>query len=630
MKGRLAVAALVLAVVTAAGNVRAQQQPDERPLDLGGSNATHSAPRDLWPQATAAAREGDFETANKRTSDLLATGRTFGINTYPQYAASASGLASQTEKSNSELAAWASKASAQLDGNSPAAAFSEADRAARKDAWAQAVPLVLRGFTRVMRDDRANLLSRADLVIVGALAIALTTILLGLALFIRYGRALAHDFREMLSARFTGGAVSVLAFALLFLPIFLWFGPIWLLFYWLAIFFPYAAAGERIAIAVLLVLTALLPIAIDYNATRVAAVESPVVLAALSSENQAYQPEALRRLQELIAVVPDHPVLHVLAGNMQSFEGNEEQAQQHYNRAVELRQNYAGAHVNLGNLLFMNNEFQAAMTEYEKAQKADPKLAIAFYNHSVASGETYKFDQQTQMLENARRADPGFVERVTRTPPPQKIMMYSPPIREAWQISAEMAKRPAARALFGNYAAFDLTRSAVNPVTIAAVVSFVLALYLWGRRRKTGLANSCIKCGRTFCPRCKSARESTTYCTQCIHIYLKRDGVSIDTKRKKLEEVTAHQSGMTRRNKLFATFLPGAAQMLEGRIVAGVIGTFFFGLFVAVAVLIGRLAPAIGPAADAAQLMVRIAAIVLAVVIWLVFALPVYRRRSVA
>ena len=267
-----------------------------------------------------------------------------------------------------EIAKWASTTAGQLDANSPGVAFSEADRAGRREAWGEAIPLVIRGFTRILGDYRARLLSRADLFIVAALAIVLTAILLAMALFIRYGRAMAHDFREMLSSRFTGGSVTVLAFALLFLPVFLWLGPMWLLFYWLAIFFPYAGAAERIAIAVLLILVALLPIAAEYNASRVAGVESPVVMAALSSQEQAYQPEALRRLQELVAVVPDHPVLQLLAGNMQSFEGNEEQAQQHYNRAIELRRDYAGAHVNVGNLLFMNNEFQAAMTAYEKAQ----------------------------------------------------------------------------------------------------------------------------------------------------------------------------------------------------------------------------------------------------------------------
>jgi tetratricopeptide (TPR) repeat protein len=611
MKSRLAFAALAFAAVTATSELRAQV-----------------APRDIWPQVTAAAREGDLEQASGRAMALVGTGRTYGINSYPVYATGAAAMASQTETSKPDLSKWLSGKAAQLDPNNPAVAFGEADRAGRKKDWPKAVPLALRGLARGFSDYRTRLLSRADLMIVATLAIALTTIAFALALFIRYGRSMAHDFRESLSTRFTGGSVSVLAFALLFLPLFLWLGPMWLLLYWFAIFFPYCMPSERIAVLVLLLLTALLPVAGDYAAHQVAAVESPVVVAALSAADQAYQPEALRRLQELIAVVPDHAVLNLLAGTMQTYEGNEDQAANHYRRATELRPNYAGAHVNRGNLLFLNNEFQAAMTEYEKAQRADKDLALGYFNHSVASGETYRFDQQARMLETARKADRAFVERVTRTPPPQKIVMYAVPIDEAWAVANEQSKRPAARALFGNYSAFDLGRSALNPLTIGAIAALFLGTLLWTRRRKNGLANACIKCGRTFCYRCKSARESTTYCTQCIHIYLKRDGVSLDTKRKKLEEVTDHQTGMVRRNRLFATFLPGAAQMMEGRTVTGLLGAFLFALFVATALLVGRLAPALGPVAEVVQLLVRITAIAIAVIVWLTLSLPVYRRRS--
>jgi tetratricopeptide (TPR) repeat protein len=614
MRLRLTAAALALAAVMATpADVRAQQV----------------SPRDLWPQAAAAAREGDVEQATQRMQTLITTGRVYGILTYPQYAAGAAGLASE-QREAPDVQKWAATAAAQLDGTSPAVAFSEADRAARDSGWGAAVPVALRGFARAFGDYRTNLLSRADLLIVAVLAIAVTAILLAISLFFRYGRSMGHDFREILSSRFSGGSVSVLAFALLFLPLFLWLGPMWLVFYWFAIFFPYAHTAERIAIVALLVLTALLPLAMDASANSIAGVESPVVLAALSSENQSYQPEALRRLQELISVVPDHATLQLLAGNMQAFEGNDEQATQHYRRAIELRPRYAGAHVNLGNLFFHDNEFQAAMTEYERAQQADPKLAIAFYNASVAAGETYKFDQQKELLAAARAANSSLVERVTRNQPAQKIVTYSPPVSEAWTINREVAKVAAAREQFGNYAAFDPLRSAVNPVTIGALASLLLALALWAKRRRTGLANACIKCGRTFCYRCKSARESTTYCTQCIHIYLKRDGVSLDTKRKKLEEVTDHQTGMTRRNRIFATFLPGAAQMLEGRTVSGLLGAFLFALFTAIAVFVGRLAPALGPAADVAQMLVRVGAIAIAVILWLTFALPVYRRRSTA
>ena len=614
MKGRLAVVALALVALFAARSVRAQQL----------------APRDIWPQAATAARDGDFDLAAKKKAELLTTGRTYGIKTYPVYAAGATALASESVKEKPELAAWAEKTARELDGRSPAVAFGEADRAARTKGWANAVPIALQGFVHVFRNYRTNVLSRADMMIVVAGAVAITAILLALALFIRYGRSMAHDFREMLSTLFSGGSVTVLAFALLFLPLFLWLGPMWLLFYWFALFFGYAGIGERIAIVVVLLLVALLPVALDWAAHAIAGVDSPVVAAAIASNADSYEPNALRRLQDLLGVVPDDATLHVLMGNLQSFEGSDDQAGVHYRRAIQLRPSYAGAHVNLGNLLFQNNEFQAAMTEYEKAEKADPKLATAFYNHSAAAGELYRFNVQAEMLEKARKADPEFIERTTRNQPQQKIVMYKPPVAEAWRISDKLSQRPAARAQFGNYSSFDPLRSATTPVTIGAVLSLLFALLFFVKRRRNGFANACIKCSRTFCHRCKSARESTTYCTQCIHIYLKRDGVSLDTKRQKLEEVAKHQTAVTRRNRLFGTFLPGSAQLMEGRTVAGILGVFFFAFFVVMALLVGRLGPALGPTADVAQMLVRVAAIVIAVILWLVLSLPVYRRRAVA
>ena len=614
MRRRLAAAALFAVALFATPDLRAQQQ---------------IPPRDIWPQATAAAREGDFDAASARMGELLTAGRSFGIKTFPTYAASASGLTSESA-ANPDLATWARKASEQLDGRAPSVAFNEADIAARKNDWGAALRHALQGYTRAASNYRTNTLGRADFLIVAAMALAVTAVVFAIALFIRYGRSMAHDFREIVSRRFSGGSVSVLAFALLFLPIFLWLGPMWLVFYWFAIFFGYAGVGERIAIVVLLLLVALLPIVMDLASNWIAGVDSPVVQAAISSADQSYQPEALRRLQEVLAVIPENAMLHLLMGNMQAFEGAEDQAAIHYRRAIELRPNFAGALVNLGNLHFLNNEFQAAITDYEKAQKADPKMAIAFYNSSVAQGETYKFTEQAQMLERARAADGSFVERTTRNPPPQKIVMYRPPVSEAWAVTREITRNKAARALFGNYSTFDPAASAANPVTIGALLSLLLAVLLWLKRRRNGFANACIKCGRTFCYRCKSARESTTYCTQCIHIYLKRDGVSLDTKRKKLEEVSDHQSGVVKRNRLFATLLPGSAQLIEGRITRGLVGIFLFALFVAVAVFIGRLGPAFGPVAHVAQTLIRIAAIVLAVVVWLVMSLPVYRRRAAA
>ena len=93
----------------------------------------------------------------------------------------------------------------------------------------------------------------------------------------------------------------MLAFALLFLPIFLWLGPVWLVFYWFIIFFGYAKPGERILIVVLALLLAVAAArARPAHRDWIAGVDSPVVLSAIASEERSYQPEALRRMQELV------------------------------------------------------------------------------------------------------------------------------------------------------------------------------------------------------------------------------------------------------------------------------------------------------------------------------------------
>jgi tetratricopeptide (TPR) repeat protein len=611
MKLRLAGLMLLATLGPMTAVVRAEQPP----------------PRDIWPQATSAANAGDLDAAIKQTSALMETGRSYGLKTFPQYAASAAALARQADKENNKpVSQWAAKAAEQLDPTSSAVAFSNADRAADQRQWGKAIPYVLTGYARVFGSYRTRLLSRADSMMVLLLAIALTSAIFAVSLFFRYFRAMAHDFRENLSRRFRGGSVTVLAFALLFLPVFFWLGPVWLVFYWFIIFFGYARPAERVLIIVLSLLLALTPIALDLASHWIAGSDNPAVVAAVGSTEQSYQPDALRRMQDLVSIIPNNARLQLLLGNLLMYEGNDRQAADHYRQSASLKDS-AGAHVNLGNLHYLDNDFAAAVTEYEKAEALDPRLAITFYNHSLASGETYKFDEQAKMLETARRLDRATVDRLSSNPPAQKVVMYHLPIGEAWDIARDVARSGAARSLFGNYSHFDVATSAVNPLTLGALGTIALALFTWLRRRRAGYAGSCIKCGRTFCHRCKSARESATYCTQCIHIYLKRDGVSLDTKRTKLEEVQEHHGGMLRRNRIFATLMPGTGQLLEGRTIAGIIGLFVFLVFVCLALLVGRLAPVLA-AGEVATLLVRVAAIVIAVITWLVFALPVWRRRA--
>lgn len=587
-----------------------------------------AAPRDIWPQAAAAAESGDLDGATRKTNELTSAARDLGIHTLPVYAAAAASVSREAAKEKDKAKSdWASKAADQLDPTSPTVAFTKADQAGDARQYAQALPATLKGYARVFTSYRSRLLTRSDTIIVLVATLGITAIIFALALFIRYGRSMAHDFREILAARFRGGAITVLAFALLLAPIFLWLGPVWLVFYWFILFFGYATPVERGLIALMGLLLAGAPILLDLASHWIAGVDSPVVLAAIASDEQAYYPGALHRMQEVVNVAPENATLQLLLGNLELQEGNDARAGAAYRRSLELHES-AGAHVNLGNLHFIENDFGAAITEYEKAEAADPRLAIAFYNHSIASGELYKFEEQASQLDQAKRIDRTTIEKLSSSNAGLKIAVYRPPISTAWEVAATLARGGVARSLFGNYSWFDPLVSARNPITIAALLTLIAAPLIFVKRRRSGFAGSCIKCGRTFCHRCKSSRESSTYCTQCIHIYLKRDGVSLATKRSKLEEVHDHQSGIVTRNKVLGTFFPGSAQLLEGRTAAGILGLFFFVFFVVLALSVGRLAPVL--TGNLAQILVRVLGGLLALVVWVMMTLPVYKRRAAA
>ncbi|MFN2238468.1 MAG: tetratricopeptide repeat protein [Thermoanaerobaculia bacterium] len=600
-------------------------------LILGGSrplSGIELPAGELWSRANAAADAGDFDDADRQLSELLERGAQIDLTRYPLLARSAAGLAEQAYREGNEpLSEWSMAAAARLDPVTAAVPFAAADLARSRGDWIGAIRSVISGLVKLMADDSTGTLARMDLLLILALAIFLTAAGFAIALLVRYGRAATHDFREMLGGRLSAGVTSVLAFSLLFLPVFLWLGPVWLILWWLALTYAYGNLRERAAIVTVLVAVALSPLVVDYAATRMAGLQNPIVRAAVADLNDAHDEGAVVGMQSLLEAQPEDPLLHLLLGNLYFQQGSDVEALVHFRRAVQLDEDLAGAHLNIGNLHFLNNDFTAAISRYERAGTLDPRMAIAPFNHSVAAAQMNRYDEQGRQLELAKQRSRSVVNQLTRRPPVQKVASYELPAADGWAAAERIARTEAAPEVFGTYAYFDPSRSARNALTGGAAAALILALLIAWARRRTGLAGSCIKCGRTFCPRCKSARESATYCTQCIHIYLKRDGVSLDTKRKKLDEVQDFQSRTLRTRRLLAFLLPGSARVYEGAVISGLVLMLVFLLFVSSAILVGRTAP-LGPSADMLRLVLRLGSVIGAVLVWLLFSIPSLRERS--
>lgn len=593
-----------------------------------GASAQSSSVRDLWPQSTAAAEGGDLDAADARLAELIATGRASGIARFPVYAESAIALARQAQREgNDELTQWGIRAASRLDPFSPEASLGVAALARDRGDWAEVITGTLRATRKAANVYSARVKAQMDLLIVAATTIGVVTAIFALVLLSRHHARAIHDLSETLATKIPVPFALALAWALLFLPLFLTLGPAWLIAWWLALFFGYASRKEQIAAVILLLLSAAAPLMVEWAAWRTAGLTSPVIRAAAASAQKSYRPASLRRLRELAEIFGSDPRLQALLGSLEAQEGNESRAAAHLKRAIEADPGFAGAHLNLGNLHFLNNDFAAAFSEYNMAAQSDPTMTIAFYNQSVAAGELYRFDIQGQKLEEAKRVNRALVDRLLASPPPQKIVSWYLPMNDAWQLHDAIARSPQSREFFGSYATFDSQRAATNPVTAGALLALVLGPLLGWVLGRGGLAGRCVKCGRTFCSRCKSSRESATYCTQCIHIYLKRDGVSLETKRNKLEEAQQWMRRTNRTRRLVGTLLPGAGQMIDGALILGLLGASIFVAAVAIAFFAGRLAPIATPS-DPLPLVLRAAGIIVAVIAWLALAIPTWRTRA--
>lgn len=588
--------------------------------------ASESLP-DLWSQSVTLATEGNLAAASDALQHLLESSASRGIRRLPSFAEAAASLAqSGREKGNAALSGWALDAARRLDPFSPDVRFAAVDLAASQHNWGSIPTPLARGILNTVRDYSSSVISGADFILSLIIALALAAAALAIALIVGHGRPAAHDLRELFAKRTRAGTATVLAFAVLFLPIFLWVSPLALIPFWLMLFFAYGSGGQRVLIVISLVVLAITPVVADWTAYRIAGTENAIVEAAEADLSGSYRPSTIQRMRDITSVVPDDARVQLLLGNLLLQEGNTRDAMIHYQRSAEIDPSRAGTQLNIGDIHFLNEDYPAASAEYDQAAKLDPRMAIAYYNQSVAAGEQYEFDRQGQQLEQAKKVDRSAIERILADPPSRKIVVYRMPLSEAWALASTLAKNNDVRELFGQYAHFDLVGSALNPVTLGCLIALVLAFALWGRMKKNGVANACVKCGRTFCYRCKASRESATYCTQCIHIYLKRDGVALEAKTRKMNEVQGYQRSSLRARKILTTFLPGTANILDGSVFRGSLILTLFLLFIVIAVLVGGLAPIATPAA-VMRTILRVVSIALAVIVWLIGTIPVYRQQ---
>jgi tetratricopeptide (TPR) repeat protein len=579
---RAALAAGALLLFSSAPVLRAQVlvAPGE-----GTETAFRKQVRGQWFAWLAAQEEGDTALARRKVDEILKHAQRIEIRRMTDLALSATLLGRrQLVAGKPTLAREAYAAAIRLDPDLPEPRWARlglAFTAREPRELATGLAGALRASLADLETRRVNL-ARIVLLVLGTFAAAALAALV--ILVVRHGARLVHDLVETAGGFLRGRARGALVLAALVLPLLLGLDVVWLALYLFVLVFGYATLDQKIATsAAVLVLVLLFP-ALDRFGYEFAISSSPILRGAEALQESRYDQRVLDNLEAAKNIAPDDVDIRFLLGRLYQALGQNDRAIFEYTSGAQLAPRDIRCLVNRGNIRFVDGDLGSAQEDYQQALKRDPRSIAARYNLALLYAETFRTVEAAQTLQEARALDALAVQSFQDTPTLVKVVSIGYTTDEARRKIEDMDHSGRSRRLLGHYRTLDPFAGFRIPLVLAFPLAVAAA---WGldatRRRGRGYASECQKCGRAFCRLCKPSTESALLCSQCIHVYLKKDGVAIETKLQKLEDVRARRILDVRVRSVLSAVFPGAGAFLDSRILVAVaaFAPFAFGLLAA-------------------------------------------------
>ena len=120
--------------------------------------------------------------------------------------------------------------------------------------------------------------------------------------------------------------------------------------------------------------------------------------------------KAVNSYNKAIQLKPDYAEGYYNCGNVLSLQGKLDEALQSYDKAIELKPDYAGAHYNRGNTLGQMGLPGEAIRSYDKAIELKPDYAGAHYNRGNALGQLGQLDEALKSYDKAIQLKPDYAE----------------------------------------------------------------------------------------------------------------------------------------------------------------------------------------------------------------------------
>jgi tetratricopeptide (TPR) repeat protein len=456
---------------------------------------------------------------------------------------------------------------------------------------------------------------------------------LSLLLLVKYQAQLRHDVKEWLGGG-DSSLVQLAGFVVLFLPSLLFLAGYWWIIYWAGIFMIYAKWPERVTTILATLLFLVSGALALHNQQQMYLAQSPPNV----SNIRCYANRIGVGLDGYLAghIGDDDPLNRPYAFLLASrylLHGSYLKAENTYQPLLSQSAQDAEVCNNLGCIYYYENRYQEAVQQFSKAIDYKPGLAISYLNRSLAENKLFDFSGAKDDQDKARSINPRLFETYNL----RQSEDWGPiPSWLPLAATEELALRQEAQhpgSLKG-----PLSLGASWPaLLIRPPFSLWLAIFVLGftavavAKKASFFARACLKCGRPFCNRCKTSLEFESFCSQCVHLYIKQDGVSPEARLKKNYEVESYNQVQRIQRAAVSLCAPGAGHFLEDRPYSALFLLFLWcglvaGLFASAYAFPLPFPGLIGTAA--LKSVFAVVAVALMALLWGLFGLPIALRQE--
>ncbi len=253
--------------------------------------------------------------------------------------------------------------------------------------------------------------------------------------------------------------------------------------------------------------------------------------------------------------------------------GMHEDAKRYLLDAVSERPEFAPAYLNLGNVYFLQNDFDKALAGYQNVVAIDPENALAHYNIAQTYIQKMLFAESSQSL---RAATELGIENYKASHP---LLRYrTDPIYDQgfntamlWNISLREGngrKGSLIGEILRPYLLFPFDR-----LFILLIASIIAAIIMSAKIPRTWDVFRCDNCRQAACPECANDETGIILCKDCYEVIQNLTSAKVMEAllRHRRQKISAKQ-GMAKKWQL--SIFPGVPFIYHGKTFSGVILTF--------------------------------------------------------